>query len=1046
MAALPLPLTSIRTCWSGVALHELTHAIGRVPYGSQPDIFDFYRFTGPGTRLFTDNIPANSAYFSLDGGNTKLADFGVSSDPSDFLNAPNSNLTPTDAFDEFYSGSTLQSLTSVDLEMLDALGFNTHPLGLSVVANTAQALQGGPAVSLLTAAPSINDPGSTTLSGATIKIANAGGNAVAGDELFVNGIQNGALSGVTASWNSTTDTLTLSGAASVAVYDTLLSEVTFQDTGTDTSSGSHPVRTVTWSINDGTNSYTATSQATLDRAPVAVNNTATDAVGTTLTTTAASGVLSNDADLDGDKLTVTGVSDTAQGTGTVGSALAGLYGHLTLNADGSYSYVADNTGAIGSASNGLLHDSFTYTVSDGNGGTSSAVLNIAVERPPVVTTSNISENPGLTLAASSLFAVSDPNGFAITEYQFWDRTSDPASGHFYFNGVLVPDHTLLDVTAAQLSEVTFVTGTDPNALEVRAFDGVSWSAADNAVWAPFNVTITTPPPPVVTTSNLTENPSVTLAASSLFTVSDPDNLPITEYQFWDRTSDPASGHFYLNGVLVPDHTLLDVTAAQLSEVTFVTGTDSNALEVRAFDGVSWSAADNAVWAPFNINIAAPPPPVVTTSNLTENPSVTLAASSLFTVSDPDNLPITEYQFWDRTSDPASGHFYLNGVLVPDHTLLDVTAAQLSEVTFVTGTDSNALEVRAFDGVSWSAADNAVWAPFNINIAAPPSPVVTTSNLTENPGVTLAASSLFTVSDPDHLAITEYQFWDRTSDPASGHFYLNGVRVPDHTLLDVAAAQLSEVTFVTGTDPNALEVRAFDGVSWSAADNAVWAPFNVNIATPPPPLVTTSNLTEGPNQTLAASSLFTVSDPDNLAITEYQFWDRTSDPASGHFYFNGVLVPDHTLLDVTAAQLSEVTFVTGTDSNALEVRAFDGVSWSAADNAVWAPFNVNIPATAPALPATTAAPAETVALSTGVVPDNFIFAPNFGQATITNFAPASNTIQIDHTMFADVSALLEATHDDVNGNAVITDAQHDTITIKNVTTAQLLAHQADFHFV
>ena len=114
-----------------------------------------------------------------------------------------------------------------------------------------------------------------------------------------------------------------------------------------------------------------------------------------------------------------------------------------------------------------------------------------------------------------------------------------------------------------------------------------------------------------------------------------------------------------------------------------------------------------------------------------NPGVTLAASSLFTVSDPDNLPITEYQFWDRTSDPASGHFYLNGVLVPDHTLLDVTAAQLSEVTFVTGTDSNALEVRAFDGVSWSAADNAVWAPFNINIAAPPSPVVTTSNLTED---------------------------------------------------------------------------------------------------------------------------------------------------------------------------------------------------------------------------------------------------------------------------------------------------------------------------
>src|ERR1700722_15710946 len=139
----------------GVALHELTHAIGRVPYGSEPDIIDFYRFTSAGTRLFTDNIPATAAYFSLDGGNTKLADFGVSSDPSDFLNAPNSNLTPNDAFDEFYSNNTLQSLTPVDLQMLDALGFNTTPLGLVVVSNTVEALQGGAAVSLLNSAPNI---------------------------------------------------------------------------------------------------------------------------------------------------------------------------------------------------------------------------------------------------------------------------------------------------------------------------------------------------------------------------------------------------------------------------------------------------------------------------------------------------------------------------------------------------------------------------------------------------------------------------------------------------------------------------------------------------------------------------------------------------------------------------------------------------------------------------------------------------------------------------------------------------------------------------
>ncbi|MGH7225684.1 MAG: NF038122 family metalloprotease, partial [Gemmataceae bacterium] len=106
----------------GVALHELTHAMGRVPYGPQPDVFDFYRFTSPGTQLFSDNIPAPAAYFSLDGGYTKLADYGQNSDPSDFLNSGVQG--PNDPFNEYYSGGTLQQLTAVDLKQLDALGFH----------------------------------------------------------------------------------------------------------------------------------------------------------------------------------------------------------------------------------------------------------------------------------------------------------------------------------------------------------------------------------------------------------------------------------------------------------------------------------------------------------------------------------------------------------------------------------------------------------------------------------------------------------------------------------------------------------------------------------------------------------------------------------------------------------------------------------------------------------------------------------------------------------------------------------------------------------
>ena len=83
-----------------------------------------FRFTSPGVRVFNGASTASAAYFSVDGGNTKLADFGQTSDPSDFLNSGVQG--PNDPFNEFYTGSTLQSLTTVDKEQLDALGFHTQ--------------------------------------------------------------------------------------------------------------------------------------------------------------------------------------------------------------------------------------------------------------------------------------------------------------------------------------------------------------------------------------------------------------------------------------------------------------------------------------------------------------------------------------------------------------------------------------------------------------------------------------------------------------------------------------------------------------------------------------------------------------------------------------------------------------------------------------------------------------------------------------------------------------------------------------------------------
>jgi len=106
---------------------------------------------------------------------------------------------------------------------------------------------------------------------------------------------------------------------------------------------------------------------------------------------ASGNVLPNDSDIDAaDQLTVVGVrtgAETGTGTaGTVGQSLAGLYGTLVLNADGSYTYTIDqsNPDVLRAAGMGLvLHDTFTYTVADRAGATDLAqlVVNLDIATP-----------------------------------------------------------------------------------------------------------------------------------------------------------------------------------------------------------------------------------------------------------------------------------------------------------------------------------------------------------------------------------------------------------------------------------------------------------------------------------------------------------------------------------------------------------------------------------------------------------------------------------------------------------------------------------------
>ncbi len=73
-------------------------------------------------------------------------------------------------------------------------------------------------------------------------------------------------------------------------------------------------------------------------------------------------------------------SDNTNTDGTVGSALAGEYGTLTLNSDGTYSYTLDNTNldVQGLTDGETLTETYTYTITDADGDTSTAKLTITI--------------------------------------------------------------------------------------------------------------------------------------------------------------------------------------------------------------------------------------------------------------------------------------------------------------------------------------------------------------------------------------------------------------------------------------------------------------------------------------------------------------------------------------------------------------------------------------------------------------------------------------------------------------------------------------------
>ena len=637
----------------GAALHELTHALGRVPYGSPPDVFDFYRFTSPGTYLFNGNIPAPAAYFSLNGGVTKIADYGQNSDPSDFLNSgvQGSN----DPFNEIYSSSTIQTLTAIDKEELDALGFNTMtvsqstaPTVSSIVASTA-----GP-----TNAASITE---------TVTFSEAVSGVNAGDFSLGGTLAGDSITGVTTVNASTYQVTVATGSGNGTVQLNLnANDSNISDSTGNTASAAFTSGTVT------TVQHTAPTVSSI----VASTAGPTNAASITETVTfseAVSGVNAGDFSLGGTLAgdSITGVTTVNASTYPVTVATGTGIGTVQINLKATDSGISDSAGNTASAA----FTSGTVTT---------------VQHTALTVSSIVASTAGPTNAAS------------ITEtVTFSEAVSGVNAGDFSLGGTLAGD-SITGVTGSGTAwQVTVATGSGNGTvqLNLKASDSDISDAAGNTASAAF------------TSGTVTAVQHTALTVSSIVaSTAGPTNAAsITEtVTFSEAVSGVNAGDFSLGGTLAGD-SITGVTTVNAStyQVTVATGSGNGTvqLNLKAGDSNISDAAGNTASAAFTSG-------TVTTVQHTA-PTVSSIVAS--TAGPTNAASITEtVTFSEAVSGVNAGDFSLGGPLAGD-SITGVTAVNAStyQVTVATGSGNGTvqLNLNANDSNISDAAGNTASAAF-----------------------------------------------------------------------------------------------------------------------------------------------------------------------------------------------------------------------------------------------------------------------------------------------------------------------------------------------
>ena len=356
-------------------------------------------------------------------------------------------------------------------------------------------------------------------------------------------------------------------------------------------------------------------------APLAADDIATGPQGTTLT---GSSVLTNDTDVEGNTLTVTGFTVAGvSGTPVIGTAFPiPNVGSITINANGTYTFqpLANFTGQV---------PLITYTVSDGQGGTDTAVLDIYVApvnqlptaTPDAKTINEDTQATGNVLTDATPDSDPDANTvLTVTQYSF----TSGSTTYTYPAGTIASIPGVGVVVINTNGSYTFTPNANYNgAVPVITYtitDDNSGAATGATVSSTLTITITpiNDDPIAVNDDNKTTPEDTPVTVNVLTNDSDLDagsTLTVTQF-----TIDGIVGTFTTTATIPGKGTL---TVLSTGEFTFTPDPNFNGVVPRITYTVSDGVGTNTAYLNLTVTPVNDPPTVVNeTRSAPENTSLT----------------------------------------------------------------------------------------------------------------------------------------------------------------------------------------------------------------------------------------------------------------------------------------------------------------------------------------------------------------------------------------------------------------------------------------